>query len=171
MQCGIDPNGSFVPSCSFMCHRSLFSSFLQVFMTIPIHTYQVCLKVNCKLSWILMQVALHLPPLFPPVSVVYVDGFSICNSLIKDPTAQVWHFYASVPRFVLVVLLFILAVTPALKESVEMYKVTKQWHSNRYLQQLMRDGIFYFLMYVSLSFPIIVTTCCRLLTLEYQNEN
>jgi hypothetical protein len=112
-----------------------------------------------------MQVALYLTPPFPPVSIVEVDGFPICNSSIENPTTQIWHFYASVPRFVLVVILFMLAVTPAVKESVEMYKVTKQWQSNRYLQQLMRDGIFYFLVYVppfpSLSFLFIAITSPR----------
>jgi len=37
-----------------------------------------------------------------------------------------------------------------------MYKVTKQWQSNRYLQQLMRDGIFYFLVNVFLTIYRIV---------------
>jgi hypothetical protein len=60
------------------------------------------------------------------------------------------HFYASIPRFILGVTVFILALIPALKDAVGMYRATKQWQSNKYLKQLMRDGIFYFLMYVSL---------------------
>jgi len=36
-------------------------------------------------------------------------------------------------------------------ESVKMHKATKQWQSNRYLQQLMRDVIFYFLLNVLLT--------------------
>jgi hypothetical protein len=36
-------------------------------------------------------------------------------------------------------------------ESVKMHKATKQWQSNRYLQQLMRDVIFYFLPNVLLT--------------------
>ena len=36
-----------------------------------------------------------------------------------------------------------------MKESVEMYEATKQWQPNRYMQQFVRDGIIYFLMYVT----------------------
>ena len=122
-----------------------------------------------------MQVAVHLPPLFPPVSIVQVANFSVCKSSINKLTALI-HFYASIPRFVLGVILLILAVIPALKESVDIYKVTKRWQSNQYMQRVMRDGIIYFLMYVfpfpSLSsFTCIPYHTCTHLTLEYPHKN
>ena len=91
------------------------------------------------------------PLLFPPVSIVQVVDFSFCNGLTTSQTARLAHFYATVPRFVLGVTLLILVGIPTLRESVGMYRATKQWWSNRYLQQLMRDGIFYFLVYAPLS--------------------
>jgi hypothetical protein len=59
-------------------------------------------------------------------------------------------------------MLLILAVISSLKESVVTYKATKQWQPNRYMQQFVKDGILYFLAYVSpfpfLSVPFIIIT-------------
>ena len=57
-------------------------------------------------------------------------------------------------RVVLGIMLLILAVISTLKESVVMYKATKQWQPNHYIQLFAKDGIFYFLVYVSL-FPFL----------------
>ena len=46
-------------------------------------------------------------------------------------------------------MLLILAVIQTLRQLVGMYKATKQWQLNQYMQQLMGDGILYFLVYVS----------------------
>jgi len=56
-------------------------------------------------------------------------------------------------RLVLAIMLLILAVIPSLKQSVAMYKATKQWQPNHYLQLFAKDGILYFL--ASLIFNII----------------
>lgn len=58
--------------------------------------------------------------------------------------------YDAVPRFVLAVVLFILAVIQTVKQSVQMYRATKQWQPNKYMQLLARDGVSYFIMYVSI---------------------
>ena len=51
-----------------------------------------------------------------------------------------------------------LAVIQTIKQSVGMFKATKQWKPNKYMQQLVTDGFLYFLVYASLfcfhSFPI-----------------
>jgi hypothetical protein len=46
-------------------------------------------------------------------------------------------------------MLLILAIISTLKELVVMYKATKQWQPNHYMQLFMKDGILYFLVYVS----------------------
>ena len=51
-------------------------------------------------------------------------------------------------QFVLSVMLLILAVIQTFKQSVQMYRATKQWQPNQYMQQLTADGILYFLVYV-----------------------
>jgi len=92
------------------------------------------------------------PNKYLSVSIVQIVDFSICKSAINKSTALI-HFYVSIPRFVLGVILLVLAVIPALKESVQRYKTTKEWRSqaNQYLQRLMRDCVFYFLMNVLLT--------------------
>ena len=49
-------------------------------------------------------------------------------------------------------MLLTLAVFSTLKVSVLLYKATKQWRPNHYMQQFVKDGILYFLVYVLL-FP------------------
>jgi len=92
----------------------------------------------------------YLSALFSPVSIVQVVDFSICKSSTNKSISLI-HLYVSIPRLILGVILFILALIPALKDAVGMYKATKQWQSNKYLKQLMKDGIFYFLMNVLLT--------------------
>ena len=38
-----------------------------------------------------------------------------------------------------------------------MYKATKRWQPNKYLQQLVTDGIIYFLVYVFLFYTLSIT--------------
>lgn len=81
------------------------------------------------------------------VTIVQVLDYSFCNaSFVNVP--PMLYMYPATPRFVLSATLMILAVFQTLKQSVEIYKATKQWHPNRYMQQLGRDGILYFLAYV-----------------------
>ncbi|KAF8428952.1 hypothetical protein L210DRAFT_3116192 [Boletus edulis BED1] len=81
------------------------------------------------------------------VTLNQVSDFSFCNiSYINTPaTVQV---YRAAPRLVLSAALVILAVSQTLKESFEMYKATKQWQPNRYMQKLVGDGILYFIVNV-----------------------
>ena len=52
------------------------------------------------------------------------------------------------PGFLFSVLLLILALVQTLKQSIDMYKATKQWQPNRYMELLVKDGIIYFVLYV-----------------------
>ncbi|KAF8452892.1 hypothetical protein L210DRAFT_3519916 [Boletus edulis BED1] len=73
--------------------------------------------------------------------------FSFCGfSFINTPMTL--RVYRAVPRLVLSGALVILAVFQTLKQSFEMYKATKQWQPNRYMQKLVADGILYFFVNV-----------------------
>jgi len=79
------------------------------------------------------------------VTIVQVPDFpdaSLCIPLLNIPPNLT--IYYMIPRFVLSAVLFILALTQPLKESVAMYKATKQWQPNRYMKLLVKDGIIYF---------------------------
>ncbi|KAF8126715.1 hypothetical protein EV363DRAFT_1173759 [Boletus edulis] len=91
--------------------------------------------------------------------------FSFCGfSFINTPMTL--RVYRAVPRLVLSGALVILAVFQTLKQSFEMYKATKQWQPNRYMQKLVADGILYFFVYVPITLIL-----RRLLTLPPHNEN
>ncbi|KAF8126721.1 hypothetical protein EV363DRAFT_1173548 [Boletus edulis] len=84
------------------------------------------------------------------VTLAQVSDFSFCHiSHINTPaTVQV---YRAVPRLVLSAALVILAVSQTLKQSFEIYKATKKWQPNQYMQKLVGDGILYFIVYVLIS--------------------
>jgi len=88
------------------------------------------------------------------VTVVQVIHFSFCYSPVTG-SPQTFLCDATL-RFVLSATLLILAVFQTLKQSVGMYKATKQWQPNRYMQQLVRDGIFYFLVNVVYNISILL---------------
>jgi len=78
-----------------------------------------------------------------------VLNFSICrDSYINTPATLEVYPYLAAPRLILSVALVILAVSRTLKQSLEMYKATKQWQPNRYIQKLAGDGILYFIVNV-----------------------
>ncbi|KAF8136939.1 hypothetical protein EV363DRAFT_1156026 [Boletus edulis] len=80
------------------------------------------------------------------VSIGHLSSFSFCDISSNDPLALDTIMLKLVPRLVFAATLVIFAVTQTLKQSVEMYKATKQWQLNRYMQLLVRDGIIYFVM-------------------------
>ncbi|KAF8126722.1 hypothetical protein EV363DRAFT_1418649 [Boletus edulis] len=87
------------------------------------------------------------PDAHSSVRVVRVVDFSFCNTSFANFPRLVTVSIV-VPRFVLATTLMILAVFQTLKQSVRMYKATKQWRPNRYMQQLVSDGIIYFVVNV-----------------------
>ena len=85
------------------------------------------------------------------VIVARVLDFSFCY-YSGDMTPYLAIYYVAIPRQILGVVLFILAVTQALRQSINMYKATKHWQPNKYMALLVRDGILDFFLYVSLLF-------------------
>ena len=143
MPYGIDPKGFFISFCFSMCHMSLFPSFSLVPITIHIHTSQVCPKLLCCCKLIPFCCLLVLT--------VRVTIFSFCVDTLTSNTPPLILLYDTALRFILNILLLCLVVFRTTKQSVELYKATKLWQPNRYLQQFAADGIFYFLMYVPLN--------------------
>ncbi|KAF8438412.1 hypothetical protein L210DRAFT_3543810 [Boletus edulis BED1] len=83
-----------------------------------------------------------------------VVNFSVCTgSFIHVPLAA--HVSDGILRFLLSIVLFILAAVQTVKQSVEMYRAAKQWQPNKYMQRLMADGILYFLVYVFYNITVI----------------
>ena len=77
---------------------------------------------------------------------------STCNiSFNNIAPPQSAHLYDGILRFVLSAILLILAVAQTLRQSILLYKATKQWHLNQYMQRLTADGILYFIVYAVFS--------------------
>lgn len=90
---------------------------------------------------------------FSPVTIVQVPESNYCN-YSSSPTPSVT--YRAIPRFVLGVTLLILGFVPTLRQSVEMYKLSKRWQTNRPMELLVKEGAVYFVVYVSI---IIIPMC------------
>ena len=88
---------------------------------------------------------------------VQVANFTTCAASLNEASFPL-ALSCRILQFVLSVALLCLVVIQGLKQSFEMYKATKQWQPNKYLQRLMTDGIIYFLVYVVLLYTLSITT-------------
>ena len=71
-----------------------------------------------------------------------------------DPTSFVWGEVIAILQITHGAVMCILAIGKFVRESHEMYRATKQWKLNQYMGLLVKQGIFYFLVYVlSHAFP------------------
>ncbi|KAF8122281.1 hypothetical protein EV363DRAFT_1182873 [Boletus edulis] len=82
------------------------------------------------------------------VTAIQILDFPVCGASVNNLS---YTLYYVALRLVLSALLAILAVFQTLKQSFEMYKATKQWQPNRYMQKLAKDGILYLIVYVPIS--------------------
>ena len=89
---------------------------------------------------------------------IQVTDFTICTASFNKALLPSLILYKIV-QFILSVALLSFAVIQVLKQSFEMYKATKQWQPNKYLQQLVTDGFMYFFVYVFLFYTLSITTC------------
>ncbi|KAF8428932.1 hypothetical protein L210DRAFT_3652216 [Boletus edulis BED1] len=82
-----------------------------------------------------------------PVITARILDFSLCIPLPSRALLLSGTPYVAL-RLTLGAMLTILAVFQTLKQSFRMYKATKRWQPNRYMQKLVKDGILYFVVYV-----------------------
>ncbi|KAF8131832.1 hypothetical protein EV363DRAFT_1164341 [Boletus edulis] len=95
-----------------------------------------------------------------------VLDFSFCFDWYINTPATLTMYHAA-PRLVLSAVLVILAVSQTLKQSFEMYKATKQWQPNRYMQKLVGDGILYFIVNVLYQIYYITSIAARTNNTEF----
>ncbi|KAF8125305.1 hypothetical protein EV363DRAFT_1299274 [Boletus edulis] len=105
---------------------------------------------------IILEAMINNPNTYLSVTVAQVLDFSLCNvSYAKTPSALQ---YIAIPQLILGVALILFAVFQTLKQSVAMYKATKQWQPNRYMQKLVGDGFLYFLVNVLYQVYVMLNT-------------
>ena len=159
MQCGIAPEVSFTSYCSFVYRRSLFPWFLRESIQVPINTTQV----RHKLGYIHH---LFLTPFAPVITFQALDMSTCVISFNNITPPQSAHLYDGILRLVLSAILLILAVAQTLRQSILLYKATKQWHLNQYMQRLTSDGIIYFIVYAFFSLFSVSICYHRIIHLE-----
>ncbi|KAG6377731.1 hypothetical protein JVT61DRAFT_14503 [Boletus reticuloceps] len=84
--------------------------------------------------------------LFPLVTNPQVLNVSFCAPTYT--TSSKLGRYKAIPWLTLAALLFILVVAKLCMESFQMYKATNQWKTNQYLNLLVMEGVFYFLVHL-----------------------
>ncbi|KAF8122306.1 hypothetical protein EV363DRAFT_1182894, partial [Boletus edulis] len=93
---------------------------------------------------IVWEIVYNNPATSLVVSTDQVVNFKFCGYTPKFDEPK--PTYRAIPRFVLGAALLILAVIPTLAQSVEMYKITGRWRTNRIMQLLVREGAAYFIV-------------------------
>ena len=81
--------------------------------------------------------------------IVQVLDFSVCMFHSGPPEWSPITDNSSV--IAMGTLMCLLVVIRFARESLQMYKVSNQFQASRYLSLLVRDGMFYYLAYVSIS--------------------
>ncbi|KAN0082464.1 hypothetical protein V8E55_008259 [Tylopilus felleus] len=95
------------------------------------------------------------PNTYTPSTTIQVPSLnlSVCLLITNDATTeQAVHSAIAIPQLLFSITLLILAIIQTWRQSVDMYKATKQWKPNKYMQHLMKDGMLYFFVYVSTFF-------------------
>jgi len=77
--------------------------------------------------------------------IVDVPNWSICNYSPVDTSIGFFPF-SSFPGSILGIQLLVLAISRTLKQSIEIYKTTKQWQPNRYMKLFVKDGMLFFIL-------------------------
>ena len=85
---------------------------------------------------------------FPPPSssdiAVATIGPSDVSFCVVQPHTLIWTKVAGIVQSILSGTMCILAIIQSMRESFQMYRVTKQWQLNRYMRVMTEQGILYF---------------------------
>ena len=79
---------------------------------------------------------------------IQILDFSFC---VVEPTSVIWTKAATISEITHATAMCMLALVQFVKQSLQMYRATKQWQINRYMGLLVRQGILYFVVYVPIS--------------------
>ncbi|KAF8552060.1 hypothetical protein OG21DRAFT_203068 [Imleria badia] len=93
------------------------------------------------------------------VSTFQILDLTFCGAI---PNSPIWAEVADIFQITHGAAMCILTVVQFAKQSLQMYRISKQWHLNRYMNLLVRQGIFYFFACVLVSsFPSVVYTAVQ----------
>ena len=84
--------------------------------------------------------------------------FSLC---VVQPNTFVWTKVFGIAQIILSGTTCVLAVIQFMRQSFQMYRVTKQWQLNRYMRLMTEQGILYFFACVCIH-PSVLSTVSNL---------
>ncbi|KAF8135160.1 hypothetical protein EV363DRAFT_1159953, partial [Boletus edulis] len=90
---------------------------------------------------VLLTTAIQSDPRNLSAATIHILDFSVCT---VDPTSFIWIRVNSILQITHGAALCTLAVFQFVRQSFEMYHVTREWQLNRYMGLLVREGILYF---------------------------
>ncbi|KAF8548551.1 hypothetical protein OG21DRAFT_748684 [Imleria badia] len=89
----------------------------------------------------ILTVAVHSDPRNDSAAAIQILNFSFC---VVQPTSVVWTKVATVLQIMHGGVVCILAIFQFMRQSLQMYRITKQWQVNQYMSLFVRQGIIYF---------------------------
>ncbi|KAF8135161.1 hypothetical protein EV363DRAFT_1322657 [Boletus edulis] len=96
---------------------------------------------SLQMASVLLTAAIQSDPRNLTAVTFQILDFSVCS---VDPTSFIWVKVNSILQITHGAVLCTLAVFQFVRQSFEMYNVTKEWQLNRYMGLLVREGILYF---------------------------
>ncbi|KAF8126724.1 hypothetical protein EV363DRAFT_1173824, partial [Boletus edulis] len=94
---------------------------------------------------LVVSASIYSDPKYVKVTIIQLLGITVCNPVLNTNT---WNTATAVVQFVHGTVLSFLVVAKFVGDSLRTYQATRKWQFNRYISLLVRDGFFYFLVYV-----------------------
>lgn len=107
----------------------------------------------------------QLPPFLNIVIIDQVLDFRFC---VIQPGLAMWLEMAQIVQITLGATMCLLVAVQFIRESLQIYKVTKRFQVNRYMNLLAREGMIYFLAYVHVLTLHILFDPIKLMALCYK---
>lgn len=78
------------------------------------------------------------------MTVAHIMDLSFCAAAL----APSWKMVSSITQLIHAAVMCMLVIIQFIRQSVQMYKATKQWQLNRFVNLLVMEGVLYFFAYV-----------------------
>ncbi|KAF8420300.1 hypothetical protein L210DRAFT_3574716 [Boletus edulis BED1] len=93
----------------------------------------------------IVATCIYSDPKYILVSIFQVLDITVCATVIETRSGiNLYPIIQCIPSAIL----SIMVVAQSMKQSLQMYRVTRKWELNRYVALLVRDGVLYFFVYI-----------------------
>ncbi|KAG9315361.1 hypothetical protein JVU11DRAFT_4507 [Chiua virens] len=110
---------------------------------------------------LIVAAVVYAHPQNMPVVTLQILEYKYCAVQLKP---RIWNRLTDILQIVFAAALCVLAVVQFVKQSLQMYRLTKQWQINRYMNLLVRQGVTYFFAIFLINFVDLLTATGKLPT-------